>query len=524
MSYAGRSGPRTARDSGSRARRPNIVFLMADDHQAMAMGCAGNRDIATPNLDALAADGLRFERCYATSPLCMPSRATVFTGLNEYRHGVNFKPNSQSVTAAMTADTWDRYSYAPLLREAGYRTGFAGKWGFPLGKSGYEHDFDAWGGFAGHSQGSYDTAENAALAHYADEQPHVTRALGAFGRDFIREVEHDDRPFCLSVSFKAPHTPHDNIDPADRTLYDGIAFSRRENWGREKAMLLPPQARLGRQYYLFHEWDETHYDDHLRAYYRLISGIDAVVGRLRDELERAGVAQDTVIIYTSDNGYYCGSHGLGGKVLPHEESSRVPLIVMDPRSDSGDAGRVSQAIVGSIDFAPTILAFAGLDPVADADGTSLLPLVNGSGSRVRESLPLIANWGWAEDDRARSMAVVTEEAKYTYWCYGDEHVRPAEELYDLRRDPLELENIASPEQGGALLEKMRRLYDEHHREWSERCVESEDYTRHRLLFDRRADWTEKSYRGLSNPDRAREVLSRLYEEETSRGGDQGEHP
>ena len=147
----------------SQTSSPNILFLMADDHQAMSLGCAGNPDIATPHLDRLAADGMRFDRCYATSPLCMPSRATVFTGLHEYRHGVNFKPDSYSVTAPMDARIWATYSYAALLGNAGYRTGFAGKWGFPLDVGDYSAEFDSWGGFDGHFQGSYRTAENPAL-------------------------------------------------------------------------------------------------------------------------------------------------------------------------------------------------------------------------------------------------------------------------------------------------------------------------------------------------------------------------
>mgnify|MGYP006275661731 CR=1 FL=1 len=497
--------------------RPNIVFLMADDHQAMALGCAGHPDILTPNLDALAEAGTRFDRCYATSPLCMPSRATVFTGLHEYRHGVNFRPNSASVTAPLSNETWRRYSYAAALRRAGYRTGFAGKWGFPLAVEDRASEFDAWGGFEGHGQGSYTTAENPALAGYADEHPHVTRALGAFAGSFIKECDNDDRPFCLSISFKAPHTPHDNIDPADQVLYGGGKhLARRENWGADKAMLLPPQARLGRQRYLFHEWDDGHYNDHARAYYRLISGIDATVGVLRRELDRAGVADNTVIIYTSDNGYYCGSHGLGGKVLAHEESSRIPLIVVDPRRNPDGGGALSHAVVGTTDFAPTILDLAGLEAPPDVDGRSLVPILDQSEVTIHESLPLISNWGWAEDDRARCMAVVTQRAKYTFWCYGDNHIAPSEELYDLQQDGLELENLADSPDHADLLEHMRDLYDGHHAAWAAKCLDAEDFSRHKILFDRHTSWDKKTFRQPSFPDRARDELERLYRAEIGR--------
>ncbi len=498
-------------------RPPNIVFLMADDHQAMALGCAGHPDILTPNLDALAKSGMRFDRCYATSPLCMPSRATVFTGLHEYRHGVNFRPNSASVTAPMSVETWRRYSYAAALRRSGYRVGFAGKWGFPVALEDRAGEFDAWGGFEGHGQGSYTTANNPALADYADRHPHVTRALGAFAADFVNDCGKDDRPFCLSISFKAPHTPHNNIDPADQVLYGAAKqLGRRENWGADKAMLLPPQARLGRQYYLFHEWDQAHYNDHARAYYQLISGIDASVGVIRQALDRAGVADNTVIIYTSDNGYYCGSHGLGGKVLPHEESSRIPLIVFDPRRSPDGSGTLSRAVVGTIDFAPTILDLASLPAPDDVDGRSVVPILDNPNTAVHESLPLISNWGWAEDDRARCMAVVTQKAKYTFWCYGDKDIAPSEELYDLQQDGLELENLAELPDHADLLEHMRDLYDGHHAEWATKCVDAQDFSRHKTLFDRHTAWEKKTYRQPSFPDGARDELERLYHAEVRR--------
>ncbi|MCF7849459.1 MAG: sulfatase-like hydrolase/transferase, partial [Kiritimatiellales bacterium] len=122
-------------------KRPNIVFLMADDHQAFSMGCAGNGQVLTPNMDRLAARGVVFDGCYSTSPLCMASRATVFTGMFEYKTGCNF------LTGKLSADDWNNLSYAVLLRQAGYRTAFAGKWGFPLEVEDYQSQFDKWGGF-----------------------------------------------------------------------------------------------------------------------------------------------------------------------------------------------------------------------------------------------------------------------------------------------------------------------------------------------------------------------------------------
>ncbi len=487
--------------------RPNIVFMMADDHQAGAMGCMGNREIETPNLDSLASGGLLFERCYATSPLCMASRATVFTGMYEYKTGCNFSTGKLSV-----AD-WNGLSYAVLLRQAGYRTAFAGKWGFPLDVKDYPDAFDKWGGFAGSSQGFYETEKNDALAGYAKDYPHVTRALGAFGRDFIRESAAAGEPFCLSLSFKAPHRPHNVIDPEDKKRYEGTRFSTPPNYGAAANKLHPIQPKLGRQYHQWPEWDPEHYQEHLRAYYQLISGVDTSVGMVMEALEAEGVADNTVIIYTSDNGYFCGSHGFQGKVLPYEEASRIPLIIRDPRGSS--AGKRTKAVVGNIDFAPTILKLAGLKAPAKMDGLSLLPVMDEPDRDLRDSLLVIQNWGWTNSDHNKGLAVVTKNHKYINWCYADENVPPAEELFDLVKDPLEMQNLAGNPEAAQVMMRMRQLYDKHHRHWSQHCVEAENYTRHRNVFDRTIPWQDKKYRGFSEGrGQGNKAIMRIYEDLT----------
>lgn len=492
--------------------RPNIVFLMADDHQAQALGCMGNREILTPQIDRLAADGVVFERCYATSPLCMASRATVMTGMYEYKTGCNFE------TGKLAADDWHGLAYPVLLRASGYRTAFAGKWGFPLEVDDYQGDFDAWGGFVGASQGFYRTAKNPSLVEYAERYPHVTRALGAFGRDFIRESVESDRPFCLSISFKAPHKPHDEIDPADRGLYKDVEFSRPPNFGEQGAARLPLQPKLGRQYYQRDEWDDDHYQDHLRAYYRLISGVDTAVGMIREEIERQGVADNTVIIYTSDNGYFCGMHGLQGKVLPYEESARIPLIILDPRSPSAGHGLRSKSLVANIDFAATILQLAGLSHTPKVDGTSLVRVVNDPTQNVRDSLLLIQNWGWINSDHNKGLAVVTDDWKYINWCYADENLPPAEELFFLPDDPFEINNRIDDPAAATAKRRLQTVYDGFHAHWSVYCVNVPDYKRYRLIFDRHVPWQKKTYRTWvgeeAGPKRANwsELLKRQYEQ------------
>ena len=489
------------------AGRPNLVFLMADDHRAFALGSRGDPVIHTPRLDQLARRGLSFTRCYATSPICMASRASVMTGLYEYRTGCNFG------TGRLSAANWNR-GYPLRLKRAGYRIAFAGKWGFPLEVPGYEKQFDRWGGFEGAGQGFYETAKNPSLRAYAKKYPHVTLALGAFGRDFIAESVRQGRPFCLSLSFKAPHKPHRYVVPRTATLYQHARFTPMPNYGVAGLKRLPLQPKLGRQYAQRKEWlPEEQFQEHLRIYYRLISGIDLAVGMVLDALRDNGVAGDTVVIYTSDNGYFCGAHGLQGKVLPYDDSARIPLIVYDPRRPE-NAGRVSSALVGNIDFAPTLLDLAGVPIPEGLDGRSLRPIIEGRQTKGRDSLLLVQNWGWARNDQNRCLAVVTGRYKYIYWCYGDRNLEPVEELFDLRADPWEMNNLAARPEQAAVLRQMRALYDRHHAAWARHCVELPAYREHTRIFDRHIPWRQKRFwtfdpAGTRKPDRA---LARIYRE------------
>ena len=339
-------------------QRPNIVFLFADDQCTYSMGCYGTPKVKTPHMDQLARDGIVFDNHYDTTAICMGSRANVMTGMYEYKTGCNFEHGP------LLQDHWDK-SYPLLLRNAGYQTAFAGKFGFvvaerPKSKGRLpESDFDMWGG--GPGQTSYDTAKNKSMQKYAKEYPHSTLSYGAFGREFIQAAAKTERPFCLSISFKAPHRPV-APDPKFDHIYEGVKFAKPKNYGREYGQHFSKQSQQGRQYVRFHDWKySTDYDAVMAKYYQQIYAIDVAVGMIRDALEASGVAKNTVVIYTSDNGFLCGSHGYGSKVLPYEEASRVPLIMYDPsHSNSGKQLRCD-ALTGNIDFAPTMLELAGLE-------------------------------------------------------------------------------------------------------------------------------------------------------------------
>jgi arylsulfatase A-like enzyme len=475
------------------APRPNIVFLLADDQRFDALGCMGNREIKTPNIDRLAADGMLFLNHYDTSPICMASRATIMTGLYEYRHGCNF------TRGGLAKDLFLR-SYPVLLRQAGYRTGFAGKSNMPIAERAgapapddYSRlpadQFDWYGGWP--SQGSYRTADNKFMARYAEKYPHVSRALGAAACDFIKDSAAQGKPFCLSISFKAPHHPY-TPDPLDLGLYQGTTFTKPANWGRDCAKHLPEQAKRSRMFLdEFKQWStEDGFQESLRLYYQLVNGNDVAVGMIREALQRHGVADNTVIIYTSDNGWMPGDHGMGGKVFPYEGAARAPLIIYDPRQGASH-GRRCAALTGNIDMAPTILNLAGLPATANMDGKSLRPLLAAPGQQIRESLLLVNAWPWSAESLVLSVA--TPDWKYIYWFYGDATMEPAEELYAMGKDRLEMVNEAGNPEKRAVLDRMRTLYDAALARAREACIQANRYPEFLASADRTVPWSKKQW-------------------------------
>ena len=214
--------------------RPNIIFLLSDDQTSIATGCYGNDQVVTPNMDALAEEGVLFENHYNTTAICMASRATILTGMYEYKAGCNFEhgPLKKAKFAK---------SYPILLREQGYYTGFAGKFGLAVsdGNSTRHNkweslpidDFDNWAGGLG--QTSYQTAKNKYMSKYAKKYPHSTRAYAAWAEDFIIESKQTGKPFSMSISFKAPHMPFSPDDYFDY-VYKGKTYKKPENYGAEK--------------------------------------------------------------------------------------------------------------------------------------------------------------------------------------------------------------------------------------------------------------------------------------------------
>jgi arylsulfatase A-like enzyme len=206
-----------------------------------------------------------------------------------------------------------------------------------------------------------------------------------------------------------------------------------------------------------------------------------------EAVEEAGVADNTIIIFTSDNGYYCGSHAFGGKVLPYEEGSRAPLIIYDPSGKSAGKKWKSDALSGNIDIAPTILEMAGLEVPEHMDGVSLIPTINDPGKTVKEDQLFIQAWG---EDAVQSLTVLYDGYKYIYWYYG-EGMEPAEELYKLDEDCSEMTNLVNDPAMADVLGEMRKRYDKYLEKWKNERVSGSSYERYEVLFDRNIPWENK---------------------------------
>ncbi len=427
------------------APRPNIIFLLTDDHRQDALGAYGNPIIHTPQLDRLAAEGVTFDHAFVTTAICMTSRASILTGQYAARHGVwRFDTDFTSEQLAQT--------YPGLLKTAGYRTGFVGKWGVGQPPKDF---FDYNTGFPG--QGDY-------LIQVNGQDRHLDSVLGDQALEFLAGTK-ADQPFCLSLSFKAPHvqdsanTAHSQpfpYDPALEHLYQDVAIPVPALNAPHYFEQLPDflQNSEARARWAIRFWGPARYQTSVKSYYRLISGVDVVVERIREKLREIGADQNTVIVFTSDHGFYLGEYGLAGKWFPHELSIRVPLIVYDPRLPTERRGTRRDEMVLNIDLAQTLLDAADVPAPATMQGSSLLPLTRGESPVWRQEF--FYEHLFAHPGLAKSEAVRTGRWKYMRYV----ETQPIhEELYDLSRDPGETSNLAGEPGQRTILGDLRARHE-----------------------------------------------------------------
>lgn len=388
---------------------PNIIFILTDDQRYDSVGFMGNQLTKTPHLDQLASEAVVFDNAFVTSAICTPSRASYMLGQYERKHGVNFNSGT-----AMSREAW-AMSYPVLLRKNGYFTGYVGKNHLPIGEKGYqtglmESSFDYW--YAGHHHLGFYPKEFHAIFDHARSttQPEIVTegALGfidpnsnqAFlgkARTFLKRRP-KNQPFCLSICLNLPHgfsaqrmQSRDTDDELYRTAYNEhrktlplvpnyVARADIKN-PRIPANVLLTQFR--QQGYDWVDRPDTARKRMVRLM-QAITGIDRMVGKLRESLEANGLSENTVIIFASDHGLFMGDHGLGGKALCYETAMKIPFLIYDPRIEK--SGRRISKLVMSIDVAPTIVSLANVKVPETMQGKDLRPLLDNTKSGWRDAV------------------------------------------------------------------------------------------------------------------------------------------
>ena len=435
---------------------PNILFVMCDDQRQDAMGAYGNPILKTPNMDRLASEGVRFEQAFVTNSLCGPSRASILTGLYSHAHGVttNAEPGAFANQPGLP-DTLP--TFPALLRRAGYFTALVGKWHLRSLPSG----FDQWAIFPG--QGTYQDPEMIANGMRLKMRGHADDVVGDQALTILRERP-KDRPFCLLYHFKSPHwawTPaarHEHAFenatiPVPRTFEDKLE-GRPEALRQAAEMTIAEMtdfAERGVPASLPHdERKRKNLEALVRNYYRVLLSVDENLGRVLDLLDKEGLAQSTVVVYTSDNGHFLGEHGLYDKRLMYEPSIRVPLLVRFPtRAKAGLVDRTHMVL--NVDVAPTLLELAAVPVPAGLHGHSFVPLLEGRDTPWRDAFLYEYYEYPAWPCLRKNRGVRTSSHKLIHF-----YEQPEEwELYDLVSDPDETVNLAARRDQAPRLRELR---------------------------------------------------------------------
>lgn len=465
------------------ARRPNILYIMSDDHAAHAMSCYGSRVNKTPNLDRIAREGMRFENCFCTNSICGPCRAVVLTG--KYSHVNGFIDNSSTFDGS-------QQTVAKLLQAAGYQTAMVGKWHLVSDPTG----FDFWHILLG--QGPYYNPPMKTPQGVVKHTGYTTDIITDVALDFLKNKRDKSRPFFLMYHHKAPHRhwqpgpkylgKYDDVtlpEPVD--LFDdyrgrGTAAGAQEmtvarHLNPNDLKLVPQKGLTPDQLAAWNRAYEAEnkaflaanlqgddlvrwkYQRYMKDYLRCIDSVDENVGRVLDYLDEAGLADDTVVIYTSDQGFYLGDHGWFDKRFMYEQSLRSPLVVRWPGHIR--PGTVNKDIVLNLDFAETFLDIAGQPVPPDMQGRSLKPTLEG---RTPDDWRKAMYYRYYEYPAVHMVhkhyGVRTGRYKLIYFHELDEW-----ELFDLEKDPREMKSVyADPAYGEVVkelkaeLERLKKLY------------------------------------------------------------------
>jgi len=433
--------------------------MMTDDHAAHAMSCYGSKVNKTPNLDRIAREGMRFSNCFCTNSICAPSRAVILTGKYSHVNGV--------IDNAVKFDG-SQPTFPKLLQHAGYETAVIGKWHLKSDPTG----FDYWNILPG--QGVYYNPVLIEMGERKMYQGYVTDLITDQALNWLR-ARKGDKPFCLLLQHKAPHRNwqpgpthldlYDDVTiPEPTTLfddYDGRGRAAKEQdmsiartMNENDLKLKPPGGLTPEQKA---KWDAAYesenkafeeakpegkdlvrwkYQRYMKDYLRCVASVDDNVGRVLDYLDQSGLAENTVVVYTSDQGFYLGDHGWFDKRFMYEESLRMPLLVRYPKEIR--AGSVNSDLVLNLDFGETFLDYAGVPASADMQGRSLRPLLRGQTPGDWRTSMYYHYYEYPAEHRVkRHYGVRTQRYKLIHF-YND---IDEWELYDLQNDPDELKNV-----------------------------------------------------------------------------------
>lgn len=433
--------------------RPNIVFIMSDDHAAHAISAYGSRINETPNIDRIAAAGIRLDAAFCTNSICAPSRAAILTGTYNHVNGVT------TLDTPLDNTLW---TFPKQLQEAGWQTALFGKWHLGHGSTAEPTGFDRWRVLPG--QGHYHNPVFVDSEHGIDE-------VGGYVTDLITddclnwmEQRDADAPFALFCHHKAPHRTWEP-DAKHFTMYDDVEIPfpdtfRDDLLGRAEVVqsvkmrmldldpiidlkaVVPPGLTLDEEI----DW---RYQRYIKDYLRVVASIDDNVGRMLDWLESNGLRDNTIVVYTSDQGFFLGDHGWFDKRLMYEESLAMPLLIQYP--DHIRPGSTTDDIVVNVDFGPTLLELCGLEPADHVQGRSFAgQLVGKTVDDWPESM-YYRYWMHNDDAHACPAHYGVRTKTHKLICYYNDPLgqpgargpsNPVEwELFDLVQDPLEVHNI-----------------------------------------------------------------------------------
>ncbi|HKQ72560.1 MAG TPA: sulfatase [Blastocatellia bacterium] len=436
------------------ASRPNIVFILVDDLRWDELGIAGHPYVKTPNIDRIAREGAMFRNAFMTTPLCSPSRASFLTGQYARTHGITDNVDRSAASHKLV-------TFPLLLHQSGYETAFVGKW--HMGNDDKPRPgFDRWVSFKG--QGAYYSPDINEDGKAVKPDGYITDLLNGYAVEFIKRRR--DKPFMVFLAHKAIHpdvtqnndgsvnlADSERFIPAERhmNLYTGKSVPRRPNAMRAPAGKPALERRIGDLPPLGAATATR--DEAILGRQRSLMAIEDGVGEIFGALKETGQLENTVIVFTSDNGYFYGEHGLSvERRLAYEESIRMPLLVRYPRMIK--AGTVRDEFALNIDLSPTLLAMAGVPAPGNIQGRSLAPLLKGEKAKWRDSFlieyysdrvfPRIAQMGYK--------AVRNGRWKYIHYL----ELEGMDELYDLKTDPYEMKNLVNQPGAQKALGEMKR--------------------------------------------------------------------